>query len=89
MKYTTLLLATLLAGCGGGVVVEEKPITVKVPVTVPCVAGPRPEGVVPLKQAHPNWYSYTPKQKTELAAAQALKHQSYGQEINAATSACK
>jgi hypothetical protein len=89
MKYAVLILAALLCACGGSTVVENRPEVVKVPVTVPCVAGERPAMVEPLKSAHPDWHGYTPKQKAEYAAAQALRHQSYGQELNAATGACR
>lgn len=92
MKYSTLLLATLLTAltaCGGRTVSDDKPTIVKVPVTVPCVEGERPKAPESLKSQHPNWFQYTPKQKAEYAAAQALKHQSYGQELHAATGACQ
>lgn len=83
-----LLPLLLLTGCGE-TVVQDRPTVVKVPVTVPCVSGERPAIVESLKAQHPDWASYTPKQKAELVAAQALRHKSYGQEIDAATSACK
>ena len=86
MRYLIILFA--LAGCGG-TVVQDRPVVVKVPVSVPCVSGERPAAVTPLKEQYPNWQGKTVKQKAELVAAQALRHQTYGQEINAATSACK
>ena len=89
MKYAGLILVAPLFACGGSTVVDGRPEVVKVPVTVPCVSGERPADVESLKAAHPDWYSYTPKQKAEYAAAQALRHQSYGQELNAATGACR
>jgi len=89
MKYAPLAMIALLCACGGSTVVENRPEVVKVPVQVPCVSGERPAPVEPLKASHPDWYGYTPKQKAEYAAAQALRHQSYGQELNAATGACR
>ena len=89
MKYAGLILVALLCACGGPTVVENRPEVVKVPVTVPCVSGERPVGITPLNVQYPDWYSFTPKQKAERAAAQALRHQSYGQELNAATGACR
>jgi hypothetical protein len=89
MKYAPLAMIALLCACGGSTVVENRPEVVKVPVTVPCVSGERPALPYSLKASHPDWYSYTPKQKAEYAAAQALRHQSYGQELNTATGACK
>jgi len=89
MKYAPLAMIALLCACGGSTVVENKPVRVSIPVTIPCVSGERPTPVDPLKSAHPDWFGYTPKQKAEYAAAQALRHQSYGQELNAATGACQ
>lgn len=88
-KALSIALVGLLAACGGSTVVENRPEVVKVPVTVPCVSGERPAAPVALKEGHPDWYGYSVKQKAEYAAAQALRHQSYGQELNAATGACQ
>lgn len=87
MKYAGALVL-LLYGCGSSVV-QDRPTIVKVPATVPCVAGERPVAPDSLKSKHPNWAGYSVKQKAEYAAAQALRHQSYGQELNAATGACR
>lgn len=84
----SIALVALLSGCGG-TVVESRPEVVKVPVSVPCVSGERPAAVESLKAKHPDWSGYSVKQKAEYAAAQALRHQSYGQELNAATGACR
>lgn len=89
MKRLYAMAALALAACGGGTVVENRPEVVKVPVTVPCVSGERPAAPESLKAKHPDWESYSVKQKAEYAAAQALRHQSYGQELDAATSACR
>ena len=89
MKRLYAMAALALAACGGGTVIENRPEVVKVPVTVPCVASERPAAPESLKEKHPDWAGYSVKQKAEYAAAQALRHQSYGQELNAATGACK
>ncbi len=89
MKYAPITLIALLSACGGSTVVENRPEVVKVPVAVPCVSGERPVAPESLKAKHPDWESYSVKQKAEYAAAQALRHQSYGQELDAATSACR
>lgn len=88
MKCAALFIPLALAGCGG-TVVQDRPTVVKVPVTVPCVSGARPDPVASLKAQHPDWGSYTPKQKAALVAAQAGRHQNYGKDLDAATSACK
>jgi hypothetical protein len=84
-----VLLVFALYGCAGGVVVQDRPQAVSVPVTVPCVAGARPAAVTAMKAAHPDWYDKSVKQKAEIAAAQALRHKNYGAAVNAATSACQ
>ena len=89
MKYPIAAFGLVLASCGQGTVIQDRPVSVSVPVTVPCVAGERPAPPESLKSKHPGWNSYSVKQKAEYAAAQALRHQSYGQELNAATGACR
>lgn len=87
---TILSLAALVAlSACGGTIVQDRPVTVKVPVTVPCVSGERPAAVSSLKSTNPDWYALSVKQKAELVTAQALRHKSYGEAENAATSACQ
>lgn len=89
LRALALPLLLTLTACGSRTVVEDRPQTVSVPVTVPCVSGERPEAVIPLTQAHPDWMGKSVKQKTELAAAQALRYKSYGEALNASTGACQ
>ena len=77
-----------LSACTGGTVIQDHPERASVPVTIPCVSGARPDAVISLKQQHPGWREYSVKQKTERAAAQALRYKSYGEALNAATGAC-
>jgi hypothetical protein len=88
MKYP-VLLSLLLTACGGGVVVDDRPTIVKVPVTVPCLSGELPMSAASLKSKYPDWDTYSVKQKAELVAAQALRYKSYSEELNAATGACQ
>ena len=88
-KALSIALVGVLGACGGSAVVENRPERVSIPVTVPCVSGERPSAPEILKAKHPDWAGYSVKQKAEYAAAQALRHQSYGQELNAATGACQ
>lgn len=88
LKYA-LIPMLLLAGCGSTVVQDRPPPRVSVPVTVPCVSGVRPEVIESLKAKHPNWESYSFKQKTEYFAVWALENRNYGQALEAATGACK
>jgi hypothetical protein len=87
MKYSLALLIAL-TGCARGAVVVDRPAPVSIPVSQPCVAGERPAPVASMKSQHPDWYGLTPKQKAEIASAQALRYRSYGDALNAVTSAC-
>jgi hypothetical protein len=88
MRNVISIAALLALSACGGTIVQDRPVTVKVPVTVPCVSGERPAAVSSLKTNQPDWYGLSVKQKAELAAAQALRHKSYGEAENAVTSAC-
>lgn len=89
MRIFTLFALMILTACGTGTVIQDRVQTVSVPVTVPCVSGERPAPVESLESKHPDLYEKSLKQKAELAAAQAGRHKNYGQELNAATLACK
>lgn len=84
-----LPLVFLLTACGGGTIVQDRPVSVSIPVVIPCV-GDRPAAVTPLKNRYPRteWDGFTVKQKAELASAQGLKHQNYGTAMTAATGEC-
>lgn len=85
-----LILIFALCACSrGAVVVSKPPVVVKVPVAISCVSGARPEPVASLASQHPEWGGYSVKQKAELVAAQALRHKSYGEGLDAATGACR
>jgi hypothetical protein len=86
MKYAIAAVALALAGCGG-TVVQERPVTVKVPVAQAC-AGSRPTAPAPLKDRAPDWYELDVKQKSALVGRQGLEWQTYGEQLNAATAAC-
>jgi hypothetical protein len=91
IAIAVVLLLAILTGCGGGVVVQDRPVTVVKPVVQPCVEGPRPEPVVPLKERvdKDTWYKgLDAAQKSAYIAAQGLDRQTYGEQIAAATSAC-
>jgi len=85
-----LFLILMLTACGPRVVYRDRVETVKVPVTVPCRAGASPVAPAALLSRYTaaQWKALTVKQKAELVGAQGLKHQSYGQAVDAATSAC-
>lgn len=80
-----LALASLTA-CGPRAV-QDRPIAVKVPVAQPC-ALPRPAEVSPLA-ARADWDDLDVRQKAALVGKQALELRTYGEQLNAATGACK
>jgi len=84
-----LALLLLVTGCNGKVVVQDRPVTVRVPVAQPC-AGPRPEPVVPLKtQFTPvQLKELTLSQKAALVSKNALERKGYGEQLEAATASC-
>lgn len=88
MKYFALIAAVALAGCSSNPVYQDRPVTVKVPVTVPCTT-PRPVQPVPIKEKTPDWNSLDVRQKAAHVGKQGLEWQTYGQELNAATAACQ
>lgn len=87
MKYILPLAALALAGCGG-TIYEDRPLTVKVPVPVDC-ATERPIKPVPLKDKVPDWVELDVRQKAAHVGSQALEWQTYGEQLDAATAACK
>jgi hypothetical protein len=93
MMRIACLAALALAGCAhtGSTVKQDLPSRAAVPVAVGCVSGERPAAVAPLKERFDGaaWRALTPKQKTAEVAAQALRHQSRAQALDAATSSCR
>lgn len=89
-RHAVLVMAGALAACGNpGTIVRDRPVEVRVPVPQPC-ASERPAKVVPLKEKIPReqWDERDVRQKAAAVAAQALEHQTYGEQLDAATAAC-
>jgi hypothetical protein len=90
-RVAALALVVALAGCeSAGTIVRDRPVEVKVPVFTPCVAGPRPAKVRPLKEelAPAEWQRLDVRQKAAAAGRKGLERQTYGEQLNAATGAC-
>ena len=86
-----LAWALTLAACARPTLVRERIERVSVPVAVGCVAGERPSPVAPLSATFDAaaWAALTPRQKAAQVAAQALRHQSRGDALAAATRGCR
>lgn len=83
-----LTLVVLLAGCATGQARPEIVPPPLIPVRVACIEGDRPDEVTPLTERYPDWNKLTPKQKAAIIGAQGLRHQVFGQKLNAATIGC-
>ena len=87
MRYFLNLFAFLvLSGCTSSIV-EDHPVTVKVPVATPC-ASARPSKPVPLRDKVENWGTLDVRQKAAYVGKQGLEWQTYGELLDAATAAC-
>lgn len=71
-------------------VIVEKPVEVKVPVTVPCVVA-KPSEPTPLRDRmdRSTWDAMTTDQREKLAQAQALDRKAYGDRLAVATAGCQ
>lgn len=84
-----IIPALLLTACAGPVI-KERGERFNVLVVVPCVDGERPATITALRDVYPLpvWQTKTVQQKAALVGAQALKRQSYGDGVAAATAGC-
>lgn len=87
MTRTFIITALLLAGCGGRTIVQDRPVTVRIPVVQPC-ALPRPEAPAKLSDRTPDWDGLDVRQKAAWVAKHALELRGYGEQLDAATAAC-
>jgi len=71
-------------------IVQDRPVTVRVPVVQPC-ALPRPTAPASLKQAYPDadWSEMDTRQKAAAVGKWALEQQTYGRQLGAATGGCE
>lgn len=89
MKRIIIIAALALVGCGGSVV-QERPTTVSIPVPQPCVDGPRPASVKPIREqmTRDERDTLDVRQKAALVGKQGLDLRAYGEDMNAATGGC-
>jgi hypothetical protein len=86
----TTLACSLLAACTANPpIIVEKPVEVKVPVTVPCVKE-RPGEVVGLRDrvGRADWDALSTDQREKLLQAQAQDRKAFGDRLTVATAGC-
>lgn len=85
------IAALLLSACGGGVVVRDRIVEVKVPVQVPCRLGERPNAPVSLnlQMSKDDWEKLTTDQREALIAAQALRRKVHADRLEVNTAGCE
>ena len=84
-------LLIVLAGCQAPrTVIQDRPVTVEVPVTVPCIEQ-RPEEPVALRDqlSSEEWAALTVDQRSALIAAQALARKIFADRLVSATAGCQ
>lgn len=86
MRLAAICLILALSACSHKVVTRDAPVTVKVPVRVPCAAI-RPEKPEPLPDAS-HWAQYDVRQKAAALGAYAIRLRDYSEALDAATSGC-
>ncbi|WP_158010597.1 hypothetical protein [Tardibacter chloracetimidivorans] len=88
LKKLSIAFSLLACSCGGPVV-KEKVSVAKVPVVAKCTAD-RPERPQRLSAAFSDaeWQSLAPRAKASQVAAQGLRWQNYGEQMDAATAGC-
>lgn len=84
-----LPLTMALAGCAKPIV-QDRPVTVRVPVPAPCTT-PRPAAVPSLATTYPDeaWQAMDVRQKAAAVSENAVRLRTYGEQMGAATAACR
>lgn len=93
LANTALVTAALaLAACAGKSepVIVERPVEVRVPVSVPCM-GERPATITALidKMPRTEWDALPTDLRANLLAAQALERKLYGERLADAAAGCR
>jgi hypothetical protein len=83
-----VVLALLTAGCTS-TVVKDRPVEVKVPVTVPCVKD-KPKEVQALRDqmTKERWASLATDQRQSLLLGQGLDHKAFGNKAMVVIAGC-
>ena len=82
-----VMLALWLIGCTKPVY-RDRVVSVSKPVPQPC-AGTRPVAVPTLKERYPDWSGMDVRMKAAAVGKQALELRGFGEQLSAATGACR
>ena len=86
MRLASICLISALTACSPRVVTKERPVTVRVPVAVPCVTTwpqkppPLPDGV--------HWAQMDVRMKAATIGKHAIELKNYAGNLEAATGGC-
>lgn len=88
-QLSLIALTALLAACGAKT--ETPGVRAHIPVLQPCVDGQRPNAPLPLNQQIPEgeWTALDVKQKAARIGLHAGELRTWGEQLNAATGACR
>lgn len=84
MRRVLIFAAAFVAACSSKPV-QDRPVVVNRPVTVPC-ALERPAKPGPLPT---DWYDRDVRQKAALVGRKAIEWRDYGEALDAATAGCE
>lgn len=87
MRLVLVAACAALSACSPKVVTKERPVTVKVPVSTPCVSN-WPQKPPPLPDGS-HWAGYDARQKAAAIGAHAINLRNYADSLAAATGGCK
>lgn len=87
MKHVLVLACIALSACSSHTVTRDVPVTVKVPVSAPCL-GTLPIKPPPLPDSS-HWAQMDVRQKSAAVGAKAIQWRDYGEQMEAAAGACQ
>ena len=86
MRLALVVACAALSACSPKVITRDVPVTVKVPVSAPCVTG-WPQKPPPLPDVS-HWAQMDARQKAAAIGAYAINQTNYAEALRAATAAC-
>ena len=87
MKPSLCLALLALSACSPKVITRDMPVTVKIPISQPCVTN-WPQNPQPLPDSN-HWAQMDVRMKAAAIGAYAINQTNYAEALRAATAACK